>query len=158
MRSNTPGKVVIDKKARGASPLYPCVVQSADGCERRIRTAALQNNRKCGERCLEIRGSEQALVPRERRIEIIHEILRKDVRISRRKRVQGLGRKSVEQWVDRIGVGSLQPCVRLKAKPCGVFLIDVEIDSNRLDLFMIIARMRDALAIRATVSIVRNCG
>jgi hypothetical protein len=69
-----------------------------------------------------------------------------------------LGRKSVEQWVDWIGVGSLQPCVRLKAKPCGVFLIDVEIDSNRLDLFMIITRMRDALAIRATVSIVRNCG
>src|ERR1700683_87304 len=119
MRSNTPGKVVVDKKTGGAPSLYPCVVQSADGCERRIRTAALQNNRKCGERFLEIRGSEQALVPRERRIEIIHQILRENVRICRGKRVQGLGRKSVEQRVDRIGVGGLESGVRLKAKPCG---------------------------------------
>src|SRR5580700_5093221 len=114
MRSKAPGKVVIDKKARGASPLYPCVVQSADRRERRIRAAALQNDRECGERSLEIRGPEQALVPRERRIEIIHEILGKDVRISRRKRVQGLGRKSVEQRIDRIGVSGLEPGVRLK--------------------------------------------
>src|SRR5580658_11039330 len=125
MRSNAPGQVVVYKKPGGAPALNPGVVQSPDRCKRRIRTAALQNNRECGERFLEIRRPEQALVPRERRIEIIHEILRKDVRISRRKRVQGLGRKSVEEWVDRIGVGSLQPCVRLKAKPCGVFLIDV---------------------------------
>ena len=156
MRPNAPGKVVIDKEPGGASPLYPCVVQSADRCERRIRTTALQDNRECSKRFLKIRGPEQALIPRERRIEIIHEVLRKDVRVSRCKRVQRLGRKSVEQRVDRIGVGGLEPGIRLKAKPRGVFLIDVVIDASRLYLFVVIARMRDALAIRATVPIIRN--
>src|SRR5580700_3099628 len=80
------------------------------------------------------------------------------MRVSRRKRVQGLGGKSVEQWVDGIGVGSLEPGVRLKAKPSGVFSVNVVIDASCLDLLMIIARMRDALAIRATVSIIRNGG
>ena len=64
----------------------------------------------------------------------------------------------VEQGVDGIGIGRLESVVRLKAEPGGVFLIDVVIDSNRLDLFMIIARMRNALTIGATVSIIRNCG
>src|SRR5277367_352371 len=78
------------------------------------------------------------------------------MRISRRKREQRLRRKSVEQRVDRVGVGRLEPSVRLKAKPSGVFFVNVVIDSSRLHLLVIIARMRDALAIRATVSIVRN--
>src|SRR3984957_5698306 len=153
-----PSQVVVDKEPGGASALDPSVVQSPDRRKRRIRTVALQNNRECGERFLEIRGPEQALIPRERRIEIIHEVLRKDVRVSSCKRVQRLGRKSVEQRVDRIGVGGLEPGIRLKAKPRGVFLIDVVIDASRLYLFVVIARMRDALAIRATVPINRNCG
>src|SRR5271170_1436533 len=78
------------------------------------------------------------------------------MRISRRKREQRLRRKSVEQWVDRVGVGRLEPSVRLKPEPRGVFLIEVVVNASRLDLLVIIARMRDALAIRATVSIVRN--
>ena len=64
----------------------------------------------------------------------------------------------VEQRIDRIGVGSLHAGIGLKAIPSGVSLIDVVVDSNRLHLFMIIARMRDALAIRATISIIRNYG
>jgi hypothetical protein len=48
--------------------------------------------------------------------------------------------------------------IGLKAKPGGVVFIDVVIDSNGLYLLMIIARMRDALAIGAPVSIIRNCG
>src|SRR5580658_6887007 len=139
MRSNAPGQVVVYKKPGGASSLNPGVVQSPDRCKRRIRTAALQNNRECGERFLEIRRPEQALVPRKRRIEIIHKILRKDVRVSCRKRVERLRGKRVEQRVDGICVRSLEPGVRLKAKPGVVFLIDVVIDASRLDLFVIVA-------------------
>src|SRR5271170_829040 len=80
------------------------------------------------------------------------------MRISRRKREQRLRRKSVEQRVDSVGVGRLEPSVRLKAKPSGVFFVNVVIDSSRLHLLVIIARMRDALAIGATVSIIGNCG
>ena len=153
-----PGEVVVDKEPGRASPLDPGVVESSDRGKRRIRAAALQHDRECGERLLKITRTEQASIPGKRRIEIVHEILRKDVRISRCKRIQGLRRKSVEQRIDGIGVGGLESVVRLKAEPGGVFLIDVVIDPNRLDLFVIVARMRDALAIGATVSIIRNGG
>ena len=153
-----PGKVVVDKEPGGASSLDPCVVEPSDRSKRRIRAAALQDDRERGECLLKIAGTEQAPIPGKCRVEIIHEILRKDVGISRRKRVQGLRRKSVEQRIDGICIGGLESVVRLKAKPGGVFLIDVVIDSNRLDLFMIVARMRNALAIGAAVSIIRNGG
>src|SRR3984893_17922500 len=77
--------------------------------------------------------------------------------ISRCKRVQGLGRNRVKQRIDGISVSSLNSGIGLKAKPGGVLFIDVVIDSNRLHLFMIVARMRNALAIGATVSIIRDC-
>src|SRR5260370_24917212 len=57
-----------------------------------------------------------------------------------------------------MGVGRLHAGVGLKSKPGGVLFIDVVIDSTGLYLFMIIARMRDALAIRATISIIHNGG
>src|ERR1700730_11083075 len=155
---SAPGEVVIDEDPGGASSLNPSVVKSPDTGKRRIRAATLQNDRERGERFLKIARTKQASIPGKGRVEIIHEILRKDVRISCCKRVQGLRRKSVEQRIDGIGVGSLESVVRLKAKPGGVFLIDVVIDPKSLDLFMIIARMRHALAICATVSIIRNCG
>src|SRR5580698_3631666 len=79
------------------------------------------------------------------------------MRIARRKRVERLRGKSVEQTVDGICPDGLQPRISLKAIPGGVFLIDVVIDSRRLDLFMIVTRMRNALAIGAAVSIIGNC-
>ena len=65
---------------------------------------------------------------------------------------------SVEHGVDGIGIGGLDSCIRLKTKPGRVFLIDIEIDSSRLHLFVISAGMRNTLTICATVSIIRTCG
>ena len=74
------------------------------------------------------------------------------MRISRSKRVKRLGGKSVEQRVDGISVSSLKSVVRLKAIPGRVLFIDIVIDSNRLNLFVIITRVRDALPVLATVA------
>jgi hypothetical protein len=139
VRPDAPCKIVVDEKPRGAPSLHPRVVQAADRGEGRIRAAALQNNRECGEGLLKIDRREYAPLPGKCRVEIIHEILREDMRISRRKRVQGLRRKSVEQRIDGIGVGGLESVVRLKAKPRGVVLIEVVIDSDRLHLLVIVA-------------------
>src|SRR5258708_38617229 len=79
------------------------------------------------------------------------------MRISCSEGVQRLRGKSVEQGIDRIRKGGLDAGIRLKAKPGGVLFVDVVIDSNRLDLFMIIARMRDALPIGATDAIIDYC-
>ncbi len=139
VRAMAPGEIVVDKEPGGAPSLNPGVVESSERRERGIRAAALQHDRERGECLLKIARSEQTSIPGKCRIEIIHKILRKDVGISRGKRVQRLRRNSVEQRIDRIGIGSLEPGVGLKAEPGGVFLIDVVIDSNRLDLFVIVA-------------------
>src|ERR1700722_1580538 len=154
----TPGEVVVDEEPGGASPLDPCVVQSPDLRERGIRPAALQHDGKRSECLLKITGAKQASVPGKRRVEIVDKILGNNVGISRRKRIQRLRGKSVEQGVDGIGIGGLESVIRLKAEPGRVLLIDVVIDANRLNLFMIRARMRDALTIGTTVSIIRNGG
>src|SRR6202043_1652880 len=117
---------------------------------------ALQHDGERSECLLKITGAKQASVPGKRRVEIVHNTLRKDVSISRRKRVQRLWGKRIEQRVDGICISSLESVIRLQAEPRGVLLIDVVIDSNRLHLFMIVARMRNALAIGATVSIIRD--
>ena len=70
--------------------------------------------------------------------------------------IKGLGREGVEQRVDRIRVSRLQPGVSLKAKPCYILLVDVVIDPPGLNLLAIVARMRDALAIGATISVGRR--
>ena len=67
-------------------------------------------------------------------------------------------RDGVEQGVDGIGVGGLDAGIGLKAKPRRVVLVDVVIDARGLDLFMIVAGMRDALAVRAPVTIIGNHG
>src|SRR5579864_7888202 len=67
--------------------------------------------------------------------------------------VKGLRRNGVEQRIDWIGVSRLKPRVGLKTKPCHVLGVDIVVDSSRLHLLAIIARMRNALAVRATVSI-----
>src|SRR2546428_13114594 len=82
VRAAGPGKIVIDKKPRCMPPLYPRVVEPSDVAERRIRTLALQYNWK-GRQCLRIVArSEKTLVPRESRIEVVHQILRENVRVS----------------------------------------------------------------------------
>src|ERR1700683_5597127 len=151
-----PGEVVIDEKSGGASSLNPCVIEPSEWRERGICAATLQDDGERRECLLKITGTEEASIPGKCRVEIIDQILRKDVGISRCKRVQRLWGKRVEQRVDGICVSSLEFVVRLKAEPCGVLLIDVVIDPKCLYLFMISARMRNTLAIRATVSIIRN--
>ncbi len=115
-----PGEVIVDEEARSSPALNPGIVESADGSEWCICTAALQHNRKCRERLLKVTGPKQALVPGKRGIEVVHQILRKDVGVSRRERIERLRRDRVEQRVDGIGIGSLYARVSLKAEPCRV--------------------------------------
>src|SRR5579864_2701378 len=70
-----PSKVVIDEEARSSPALHPCVVEASNCGEGCIGTAALQHHRKCRERLLQVGRPKQTFVPRERRIEIVHEIL-----------------------------------------------------------------------------------
>lgn len=70
-----------------------------------------------------------------------------------RERVQRLRRDRIKQRVDGICVGSLYTGVSLKTKPSRIFLIDVEIEADRLYLFVVIAGVRNALAVRTTVSV-----
>src|ERR1700690_1171887 len=128
MCPTAPGKVVVYEKPRGASSLDPGVVESSDCCEC-IWTGAVEHDGKGGEGLLKVRGPKQTLVPRKPRVEVVHKVLRKDVGISRRKRVQGLRGERVEQRIDWICIGSLESGVRLKAKPGGIFLIAVVIDA-----------------------------
>jgi len=106
VRAVAPSEIVVDKEPGGASSLDPGVVKPPDCRERGIRTTAFQNDGKCGERLLKIRGPEEALVPGKCWVEVVHKILRKDARISRCEGVQLLRRDRVEQGIDRIGVGS----------------------------------------------------
>ena len=78
------------------------------------------------------------------------------MRVSSRKRVEGLRGNRVEQRVDGVCVGGLQTGVGLKAKPCGVVRIDVVVDAGRLHLLMIVAGVRDTLPIGAAVSSFAN--
>ena len=54
VRAVAPGEIVVDEEARGAPSLHPGVVEAADGGERRVRAAALQDDRERGERFLKI--------------------------------------------------------------------------------------------------------
>src|ERR1700692_2281600 len=98
-----PSEIVIDEEARGSPALYPSVVEPSNRSEWRICTAALQHNRECRERFLKVARPKQTRIPGKRRIEIVHQILRKDARVSRCKGVERLRRKSVEQGIDGIG-------------------------------------------------------
>ena len=51
-----------------------------------------------------------------------------------------------------------RPVVGLEAIPGRVFVVDVVIDADGLDLLVVVARVRDALAIGAAVSVVGNRG
>src|ERR1035441_6280077 len=67
-------------------------------------------------------------------------------------------RDGVEQRIDRIGIGGLKSGVGLKPEPGSVLGVDVVVDASRLHLLAVITRMRNALPIRATVSIRRSAG
>src|ERR1039458_4991493 len=151
MRSPAPGEIVVDEEARCAPALHPSVVQPSDGRER-IRAAALQYDRESRKRLLKVAWPKQAFVPGERGIEVVHQILREDLRVSSRKRIERLRRKRIEHWVDGVGPRSLQPGVRLKTKPGSVVWADVVIDSGRLHLLVVVAGVRNALPVRATVT------
>src|SRR5271170_595303 len=99
VRSVAPREVVVDEETRGFSSLNPRVVQSSQCREWRIRAAPLQHDGQRGQRLLKIRWAEQTRVPGKCRIEIIHEVLRKHVRISGGERVKRLWRDGVEQRV-----------------------------------------------------------
>src|ERR1700680_142934 len=148
-----PSEIVIDEEARGSPALYPSVVEPSNRSERRICAATLQHNRECRECLLKVTRPKQTRIPGKRGIEVVHQILRKDVRVSRRKGIERLRGKSVEQGDDGIGISGLESVVGLKAEPGSVFLIDVVIDPSGLYLFMVIAGVRNAVPVRATVTI-----
>src|SRR5580692_6244695 len=79
------------------------------------------------------------------------------MRVSRRGRVQRLRRKGVERGVDRVGPSGLQSAVVLKAQPSDIALADVVIQARRLDLLVIVAGMRHALAMGAAVAVRGGC-
>ena len=124
VRAVAPGQVVINEEPRCTPSLDPRVVEPSEGRKRRVGATALQNNRKCGQRLLKIAGAEQAFIPGKAGIEVVHQILRKNVRVSRRQGVQRLWGNRIEERIDRVGVGRLQARVRLKTKPRRIIRVD----------------------------------
>src|ERR1035438_8484610 len=90
-----PREVVIDEEPGGASALNPSIVETSNRSERCIRSAALQHYWESGESLLKIARPEQAFVPRERRVEVVHHSLRKHMRVTRRERIERLWRHSI---------------------------------------------------------------
>jgi hypothetical protein len=107
---------------------------------------------------LKVVWAKQTFVPGKGWIEVVDQMLREDVRVSGREGVEGLRGDRVEHRVDGVGPCGLQASVGLKANPDEVFFVDVVVDAGGLDLFVVIAGVRDALAIGAAVSVVGDCG
>ena len=152
MRSHRPGEVVVDEEACCAPSLHPRVVQPSERGERRVGAAALEDDGKRRQRLLKVGWPEQAFVPGERGIEVVHQAPGEHMRVARCEGVERLRRDGVEQRIDRIGIGGLKASVELKPEPGHVLRIDVVVDARRLHLLAIVTRMRNALAVRATVS------
>ena len=74
-----PGEVVIDEEPRGSPSLHPGVVQPPEGGEGCVRATPLKDNGKCCQRSLEIGWGEDARIPGESRIEVVDEVLGKNV-------------------------------------------------------------------------------
>ena len=153
VRTMAPCQIVVDENPSGATALDPGVVQSAERGEGSVRSDTLQNNWKCGQRLLKVAGAKQTLVPGESGVEVVHQVLGKDVRIACGKGIQRLRRNRVEQGIDRIGVGGLQAGVGLKTKPGRIVGTDVVVDARRLHLLMVVAGMRDALTVGAAIPV-----
>ena len=84
MRAMAPGKIVIDKEPGSTPSLDPSVVEPSQCREGCVRPAALKHNGKCGERLLKLGRSKEAFIPGKPWIEIVHEVLRENMRVSRR--------------------------------------------------------------------------
>ena len=125
-----------------------------------LAPAALENDGKRRQRLLQVGRAEQALVPGERGIEVVHQARGEHVRVARCEGVKRLRRDGVEERIDGIGIGGLQAGVGLKAEPGDVAGVDVVVDASRLHLLAVVARMRNALAVGAAVSVgrVAACG
>src|SRR5271166_238993 len=65
--------------------------------------------------------------------------------------IERLRRHSIEQRVDGIGVGSLEAVVGLETKPGRIFFIDVVVEADGLHLFVVVAGVRNALPVGATL-------
>src|SRR6202142_3603460 len=150
MSAAAPGEVVIDEEPGGAPALYPSVVKPSNGRES-VCAATLQYDRESRNGLLKVAWSKQAFIPGERRVEVVHQVLRENVRVSCGERIKRLRRKRIEHRVDGIRVRGLQPGVRLKTKPCRIFLVDVVVEPDGLHLLVVVARVRDALLVRATL-------
>ena len=153
MRARSPCEVVVDEKARGASALNPCVVLSAERAERCAAAGTLQHDRERRQCLLQVRGTEQAFVPRERRVEVIHQMRRKDVCVARGEGIERLRRDGVKQRINRIGVSGLKPGIGLYANPQDVVRSSVVIYSRRLHLLVVGTRLRHRTPHRTTVPV-----
>ena len=89
----------------------PCtqVLSSPPMGVKAIRAGALQYDRESRKCLLKVAGPKQAFVPGERRIEVVHQVLREDVRVSCRERIKRLRRNRIKHGVDGIRIGGLQP-------------------------------------------------
>src|SRR5579863_500051 len=141
-----PGEIVVDEESRWAPALNPGVIEPSDGRER-VGTAALQHDGEGRERFLKVTWPKQTLIPGKCGIEVVHKILREDVRVSSRERIERLRGDRVKHRINRIRPCGLEPRVCLKTKPCRIFLVDVIVGANGLHLFMVVAGMRDALPV-----------
>ena len=157
MRAMAPCQIVIDEKPGSAPPLNPGVVQTAYGRERSVCADPLQYHRKSGKRLLKIRWPKQTFVPGKGRIKVVHDMLRNDMGIAGRERVERLRGNRVENGINGVGVRSLHPRVDLQSKPRCVAFVDIVIDACGLHLLVIVARVSDTLTIGAAVAIVGNC-
>ena len=155
VRAVAPGEIVVDEEARSAPSLQPGVVEASDGGEGGVGADALQHDGESGQRLLKVAGREEAFVPGERRVEVVHQVLREHVRVACCEGIKRLRRDGVEQRIDGVGVGSLQSGVGLKAEPRRVIGADVVVDTGGLHLFVIVAGMRNSFTIGATVAVRR---
>src|SRR6185312_161860 len=107
MRADMPRQVIVDKKTRGTAALYPRIVESAQRGEGCVAAASFKDNGENRQSFREIRRTEQALVPGEGGIEVIHQVLREHPRVAGGERIKRLRRNRIEQRIDGIGIGSL---------------------------------------------------
>src|SRR5207302_5690948 len=125
VRSHSPGQVVVNEETRGAAPLDPGIIQTSQSRERRVRSAALEHNRKCRQRFFKIGRTEEALIPGEGRVKVIDQVLGENMRVAGGKRVERLWGDRVKQRVDRVCVCGLQTAVLLESEPGSVLFVDV---------------------------------
>ena len=130
--------------------MYPSVVKPSNGREG-VRAATLQYDRESRKGLLKVAWPKQAFIPGESRVEVVHQVLRENVRVSCGERIKRLRRKRIEHRVDGIRVRGLQLGVRLKTKPRRIFLVDVVVETDGLDLLVVIAGVRNTLPVGATI-------